>query len=361
MRLLSLFTTLLLITSCAPQSNAPKVDNAMAEREANIQREIVLKEQRQYFERVMKIGYKIQKSNTELCGKKIAPDFGFAYGVSTQYPKEYKPVAERLFGLRDDPTVYHVFPNSLAQGKLKMGDVIKQVDDQVIKSGLSGIKKLNKIFNEEDYIDQPVTFIVDRRGEEKQITLTPPAICSGKIAITTNNVINAYADGENIIIDSGMMDFAKKDSELALVIGHELAHNTRKHVEAKQGNALLGMVLGAVVTGVTGINVMGLGSDLGALAHSQGFEAEADYIGIYHSARAGYDISEAPQLWRRMGAKNPQGIHLAGTTHPSTAKRLIALEMAAKEIADKKKRGEALIPAEKTKEDFKATVSDYNT
>ena len=74
------------------------------------------------------------------------------------------------------------------------------------------------------------------------------------------------------------------------------------------------------------------------------FEAEADYIGVYYAARAGYDISEVASLWRRIAVRNPVSIHLEGTTHPSSAIRFLAIEQTVLEIDDKRRKGESIVP-----------------
>jgi len=53
------------------------------------------------------------------------------------------------------------------------------------------------------------------------------------------------------------------------------------------------------------------------MAFSQDFEAEADYVGLYHAARAGYDIENAPYIWRRFAASDPRGIDAVGGSHPA--------------------------------------------
>ena len=55
----------------------------------------------------------------------------------------------------------------------------------------------------------------------------------------------------------------------------------------------------------------------------------------------------AASFWRRLAVAHPQGIHLAGATHPSTAKRFLAIEKAAEEV-DRKRAGNApLVPEER--------------
>ena len=87
---------------------------------------------------------------------------------------------------------------------------------------------------------------------------------------------------------------------------------------------------------------------VGALAFSQEFEAEADYVGVYHAARAGYDTRKAAYFWRRMAAAHPRAIGLQGTTHPSSANRFLAVEAASKEVAEKRAGGTRLVPEMKS-------------
>ena len=61
--------------------------------------------------------------------------------------------------------------------------------------------------------------------------------------LTRDNIVNAFADGKSIIMTQGMMDYAKDDNELAIVVAHELAHNDRGHLDAKKKNT---MIMGSI-------------------------------------------------------------------------------------------------------------------
>lgn len=75
------------------------------------------------------------------------------------------------------------------------------------------------------------------------------------------------------------------------------------------------------------------------------FEKEADYIGTYFAARAGYDVSGAGEFWRRYGIANQSRIRAEeGDTHPGTATRYLDIENTAHEIAIKSAAGETLTP-----------------
>jgi predicted Zn-dependent protease len=143
-----------------------------------------------------------------------------------------------------------------------------------------------------------------------------------------------------------MVNFVKDDNELALVIAHEMAHNTMKHIDARQQNAAIGVLadLAVVLLSRGQVNNTGFGR-IGAGAFSQEFEAEADYVGLYIMANAGLPIADAPKFWRRMAAANPANIKTNhSASHPSTSYRMVALEETVKEINAKIEKGEALVP-----------------
>jgi predicted Zn-dependent protease len=162
--------------------------------------------------------------------------------------------------------------------------------------------------------------------------------------------INAFADGDRIVVTQGMLRFLENDDELALVMGHELAHNLMGHIDAKKDNAVGGHLLGAMMDGMaasyggySGNDWQNLGAAVTSLSHSQSFEAEADYVGLYITARAGYDISNAIDMWRRWSVEDPEGLYVA-ITHPTKPERFARLTKAIEEIQGKKKRHEALLP-----------------
>ncbi|NBO18897.1 MAG: peptidase M48 Ste24p, partial [Proteobacteria bacterium] len=110
--------------------------------------------------------------------------------------------------------------------------------------------------------------------------------------------------------------------------------------------ALLGVAVDALA-GSQGYGTNGeftkMGASAGVLRYSAPFELEADYVGMYIMARAGFDITQAPGLWRRMSLENPQGIYNS-TTHPTHAERFVALNKTINEITSKKKIGMELLP-----------------
>lgn len=174
--------------------------------------------------------------------------------------------------------------------------------------------------------------------------------CYYHFKMSRSEDIGAYADGDNVTIQSGMMHFIENDNELAVVMAHEIAHNMMGHIEAGKMNTMAGVLLGLAVDAIAssqGVNTGGefaeTGADIGHLSYSQSFEAEADYVGLYIMARSGYDVRKAPDFWRRMAAINPDGIY-NGVTHPTSAERFIGLQKTVNEIRYKRKHRIALLP-----------------
>ena len=187
-------------------------------------------------------------------------------------------------------------------------------------------------------------------GVERMVTVSPVIACAIPIRYVTSDEVNAFTDGDKIIVLSAIVALAKTDDQLAVVIGHELAHANLGHVRKRQQNALLGALGGALVDGgflLGGIYTRGTFTRhfgrAGALAYSVEFEREADYVGAYYAARAGYDVNGAAEVWRAMGQGHPRTIRFA-TDHPTSPARFIQMREVAAEIADKERRHLPLIP-----------------
>jgi len=167
---------------------------------------------------------------------------------------------------------------------------------------------------------------------------------------TRDDKINAYADGEQIIVSQGMMRFIESDEELALVLSHEMAHNLLRHPASTKNNALAGGVVGLladVLAASQGVNTRSaftkMGAQAGVLTYSRGFESEADYVGMYIMAGAGYEIDDVANLWRRFSLQDPEGIY-AGKTHPTNPERFVALNKTVTEIDYKRQHRMPLVP-----------------
>lgn len=234
---------------------------------------------------------------------------------------------------------------SVTDPRLPVGDFAhkEQADTGGDKQGIAPDAWLStisaKTFNSEKEVEiRFVLPLLERLGYSEE-----DRACDYPVTVWEEPTINAFATGSKIFITSGMIKFCKSDDELALVLGHELAHNTMSHIDAKRGNGLLmSFLIDGPIIALTGVNP-GIGRNIGEGMHSQGFESEADYVGMYNTARAGFDIDGVSDLWRRMATEHPTAIYTA-TTHPTTANRFVVLEATRDEINAKKAAGQQLEP-----------------
>jgi len=183
----------------------------------------------------------------------------------------------------------------------------------------------------------------------QQLFGLPLSECSYNFKVEADKTINAYADGKNVVVTTGM-DFANKDDELALVLSHEVAHNIMGHIQKSKKNSVLGGATGllldvlAASQGIdTGAEFTKKGMQVGALRFSSEFEKEADYVGLYITAIAKYPIDNAPSFWRKMSVNSPNAIYIS-TSHPTNPERYLLLEKTVAEIKQKQKNGVVLQP-----------------
>ncbi|MFT4243745.1 MAG: M48 family metallopeptidase [Acidovorax sp.] len=147
--------------------------------------------------------------------------------------------------------------------------------------------------------------------------------------------INAFCmPGGKIAFYTGILDQLKlTDDEVAMVMGHEMAHALREHAReriAKTQGTNLALRLGSALLGLgdLGNAAANLGGQLLTLQFSRSDESEADLVGLELAARAGYNPRAAASLWQKMG--NATGSRQGGlaflSTHPSGPARIKELE-----------------------------------
>ena len=71
---------------------------------------------------------------------------------------------------------------------------------------------------------QLITFDLQRGGVTLRKTLRPVPLCAGRAILKTETTLDAYGDQSNLAVTTGMIAFTQNDDELALIVGHELAH-----------------------------------------------------------------------------------------------------------------------------------------
>ncbi|MEI7445795.1 MAG: M48 family metallopeptidase [Burkholderiales bacterium] len=151
--------------------------------------------------------------------------------------------------------------------------------------------------------------------------------------------VNAFVmPGGKIAFYTGIIDRLKlTDDEIAMIMGHEMAHALLEHGREREGQARLAQIatIGASVFsqilgyGDLGGQLASGASQLTLLKFSRGDETEADLVGMDIAARAGYDPRAAVKLWQKMSSLNGQGQPPQFlSTHPAHASRIETIRAA---------------------------------
>lgn len=157
--------------------------------------------------------------------------------------------------------------------------------------------------------------------------------------LVKSDQVNAFCmPGGKIVVYEGLLRYASTDDELATVMSHEVAHALAKHANERMsqqimkqyGAQALSLALydkSFATRQIAGV-VYGLGSELLVmLPYSRTHEYEADRIGLYLMAIAGYNPSSAVTFWQKMssGKGGDKGSDIF-STHPSDAGRIKAIQ-----------------------------------
>lgn len=158
-----------------------------------------------------------------------------------------------------------------------------------------------------------------------------------ELVVFEDDAVNAFAlPGGKIGVYTGLLNVAKNQHQLAAVIGHEIAHVTADHGNARISTAYAtqtGLQLTQLIAGAASpeksqlLGLLGLGAQYGILMpYGRSQEREADILGLRMMSKSGFDPTESVKLWQNMaaagGGKEPPEFM---STHPSNQTRIQAL------------------------------------
>jgi hypothetical protein len=289
-------------------------------------------------QRVADVAYRIVTASEALCSD-VKPQSGLVLQTALQYSPRLRPDVEASFHIDDRAAIEAMAAGSpAARAGLRRDDILVAVNGQPLVTDAAAAPSGPD--------DRPATYApverataaidaglaagatrlrVQRGGEALAVVLEPTPGCAYDAQVLPGPQLNASADGRHVFISTGLVSYARSDDMLALVLGHEFAHDVLHHKRRLDEKGFARDVLG----------------EFGSTPASHMVaEKEADYAGLYLSARAGYDISQAPDFWRRF----PAAIGDFSFSHPGNAERAAALAATRDEILAKRERGEPLVP-----------------
>jgi predicted Zn-dependent protease len=151
-----------------------------------------------------------------------------------------------------------------------------------------------------------------------------------------DKTVNAWCmPGGKVVFYTGILPICDNEDGIAAVMGHEVAHAFARHGQERMSQAMAQQGLSIAIAYGTKDDknskiwnlVYGVGSQVGMLAYSRTHESEADKLGLIFMIMAGYNGSEAAEVWVRMSkragkSKSPEFL----STHPSNESRIALLK-----------------------------------
>jgi hypothetical protein len=257
-------------------------------------------------QRLAEVAYRIGVGNADLCA-----------GANTRLLGLISTFSDPAFGYdvdqASDPlTISWVIPGGPAAGSgLRAGDQILDIDGESLLSEPEALDRLTDRLHGNDVVNLGI----ERGGARSRVAVSPAPACDYNVELSASEDVNAFAARRRVVVTEGMLALLPRNDQLAVIVGHELGHIVAGHTEG------------------------GVDPSMGADA-----EAEADYLGIYFAARAGYDISGAKDVLRRIIAARHGG-SVDGAYMADVAQRFRAIDAAIGEIDAKRTVGANLHPS----------------
>jgi beta-barrel assembly-enhancing protease len=203
--------------------------------------------------------------------------------------------------------------------------------------------------------DPVVTEYVNRVGQN--IVRNSDAKVPFTIKVIESDEINAVSlPGGFFYVNTGLIQAADEEAELAGVMAHEIAHVTARHAaeQHQKGNwlniaSIPLMIFGGGIPGMIIQQAAQIGVPLTFLAFSRGAEGEADFLGLQYMYKAGYDPGAAVSFFEKLQARENAKRKVSGlfSTHPQTEER----------VAETKKNIENFLPP---REQYLVTTSEFS-
>ena len=226
-------------------------------------------------------------------------------------------------------SVYNIYT---IQDDIKLGQ-------DAMSTNLEELRKQGVRMNADPYRVAQINTIMRRITEASDMPQLPY-----EITLVHTQVVNACAmPGGQMIVFEGLYDarngLVRDEDELAAVIAHEIAHVNCRHSTERLSKLMTAGMIAELAAAVaesqdaddwaTAIRaIFAVGATLWIPTYTRTDEYEADRVGLFYMARAGYDPRAAPRIWRRVAEEEggSWGIMSIFATHPANKARYEALE-----------------------------------
>ncbi|GAA5951077.1 hypothetical protein JCM3765_004674 [Sporobolomyces pararoseus] len=231
-------------------------------------------------------------------------------------------------------------------GRWRFMDVSQETEQEMAKQSFDqvmnefGNKVLNKNHQDSKFVRKVVQRLVESNGLETHNDNDGQGGGGAGwevFVVKDDKTQNAFViPGGKIFVFSGILPIAKDEDGLAIILGHEIAHQVARHSAERLSSMKVLVALSYLLTT--------LGIDLGlsrvllnvgmTLPNSRKNETEADLIGLRLANKACYDPRAAESLWKRMdqAAGGGGGSLDFLSTHPSSSNRSVKVREWAEEV-----------------------------
>jgi hypothetical protein len=265
--------------------------------------------------RLANLDLALTQASSEFCGQLSRPKLGATFGSSTSFSGVARQVAEESYLLGQEPTVAHVSPGGpLDRAQIQPGDRILSIEGNPVTT----LDQLGELLEAHPL---RMALTLARGDQTLERTVEPVATCPIKFDFALSpRLVPRPASKLGALIPLGLLNYLDDDGELAVVLGHQLAHL----LFDRDGDSL---------------SVR---------------EARADRLGLFVVARAGYDASVAPRVWEKLASETPYLIFDARSAemdsfypHSMLAQRMPGIRAAVQEVERLRSEGRPLVPTAK--------------
>lgn len=264
--------------------------------------------------RVASVGYRLGTGGRHYCSD-IYPLTGLLLHHLPEYDEQGRAIEIARHSLDRGPGVLATVADSpAAQAGLKAGDVLLSLNgaafpdprlmstDRRSKSWRAPMEASEK-WLEAALRRGPVDLTILRDGALLNLRLNARQGCPARVRLARSNQANAFATGSYVVVTTRILGALRSDDELAVIIGHELAHNILGHERLLDEQA--------------DDAARAPGSKASRIRAA---EEAADQLGLKLAAAAGYDVHAAIPMWQRLHAKFGGGLRII-RTHPGLKQR----------------------------------------
>ncbi len=261
-----------------------------------------------------RVDARIRLANAPLCGASLALVTGIVARTANELPESFRDVAYQRHAVGDLVRVLGVVPGLAgSESGVRVGDTVLRVNgnETHLAAALEGQPLLEP--------DRAPMLQIERAGAVFDVRLERAESrgCHRPAELLPLDVIDLFPEhtpaANRVRIGTGMLRFVDSDDELAILLAHELAHSLLAPEPREHDTPVE--------------------------------ETDADRLGLYLAARAGFDVAGAVSLLQRLEREFPLAVEdRTGYAHPVSEERWTTLESTTAEIQRKRDRGVPLEP-----------------